>query len=206
MQTGGEGFISKVSVPKLQMELQSLDLAHGRPKEIYTGCKHLQTQSSACYLFFYSTFCNMTGLQKDPQRTTKYKQHTSEKTPEIRSSMKQHHHLRRTPTPFCTSVSSKQRSESLHPPPMLGARGNESKQVGFKKQKMVSWVWRRSWDGLLQMFQSWNIPRRFSLRSGSGRDHRLVFHLECGQCTRPVRWLLYKWKSSICHDLSTRFY
>ena len=103
------------------MELQSLDLAHGRPKEIYTGCKHLQTQSSAGYLFFYSTFRNVTGLQKDPQRTTKYKQHTSEKTPEIRSSMKQHHHLR-TPTPFCTSVSSKQRYESLHQPPMLGAR------------------------------------------------------------------------------------
>ena len=134
MQTGGEGFISKVSVPKLQMELQSLDLAHGRPKEIYTGCKHLQTQSSACYLFFYSTFCNVTGLQKDPQRTTKYKQHTSEKTPEIRSSMKQHHHLR-TPTPFCTSVSSKQRYESLHPPPTPGGQTERIQASRFPKTK-----------------------------------------------------------------------
>ena len=70
---------------------------------------------------FTVLLCSVTGMHKDPLRTMKYKQHTSEKTPEIHSSMKQHHHLR-TPTPFCTSVSSKQRYESLHQPPMLGAR------------------------------------------------------------------------------------
>lgn len=134
---------------------------------------------------------------------------TLRKTLEIRSSMKQHLHLRRTPTLISTSVSSKQRYKQLHPP----ARERIQASRCPIPKKTPQWVWRRSLGWIGSNDSEFEISQDASLAicSGSGRaQHCLVFHLEGGQCNRDTRTcLLYKWnyhKVSTCHDLSTRFY
>ena len=114
---------------------------------------------------FTVLLCSVTGMHKDPLRTMTY---------EIQAT----YFGKNSGNPFFYEAA----SPSPHPHTLLHL-------CIFKTEVWVTSSTSNPWgpEGTNPMFQSWNIPRRFSLRSGSGRDHRLVFHLECGQCTRPAR-------------------